>query len=211
MSLPTNKDIKSVSYNGVTIPIQHKLQDKTVTPTESSQSVTADSGYDGLGTVTVNAISSSYVGSGITRRSSSDLTASGATVSVPSGYYASSASKSVSTTSHPNPTATINTSTGVVTASHTQTAGYVSAGTTTGTLSLSTQAAKTVTPSTSAQTAVAAGKYTTGAVTVAAIPHQKSDSGNVTLTSSSATKSYDAGYYANAHGATVPVYDGTVS
>ena len=36
------------------------------------------------------------------------------------------------------------------------------------TLQLSKQAAKTVTPSTSAQTAVAAGKYTTGAVKVAA-------------------------------------------
>ena len=39
-----------------------------------------------------------------------------------------------------------------------------------GTYQLSTQAATTITPSASSQTAVAAGKYTLGAVTVAAIP-----------------------------------------
>lgn len=106
----------------------------------------------------------------IVSKASTDLTVSGATVTAPAGFYSAAASKSVATTTHPNPTASINSSTGVVTASHTQTTGYVTGGTTTGTLNLTTQAAKTVTPSTSSQTAVASGVYTTGAITVAAMP-----------------------------------------
>jgi hypothetical protein len=71
---------------------------------------------------------------------------------------------------------------GKITASATQTAGYVSAGTKTGTKQLTVQAAKTVTPTKSSQTAVASGVYTTGAVTIAAIPDEYIDSSDATVT-----------------------------
>lgn len=58
---------------------------------------------------------------------------------------------------------------GKITASATQAAGVVAAGTKSATKQLTVQAAKTVTPSASAQTAVAKGVFTTGIVTVAAV------------------------------------------
>lgn len=61
-------------------------------------------------------------------------------------------------------------SAGLITASATQTAGYVSAGTKSATKQLTTQAAKTVTPTSSSQTAVSSGVYTTGSITVSAVP-----------------------------------------
>ena len=116
----------------------------------------------------INGIGQKITGT-IATKTSSNLTASGATVTVPAGYYASQATKSVSTATQATPSVSVSSS-GLITASATQTAGYVAAGTKSGTKQLTTQAAKTVTPSTSSQTAVASGVYTTGAVTVAAIP-----------------------------------------
>lgn len=134
----TNYETVSVAVPGESPNLQTKT--KTYTPSESTQTetVTPDSGYDGLDEVgiTVNAISSTYVGSGITRRSSSDLTASGATVTVPSGYYSAQASKAVSSGSAGTPTASkgsVSNHSISVTPSVTNTTGYITGGTKTGT------------------------------------------------------------------------------
>lgn len=95
-----------------------KLQSKSATPSETAQTIKPDSTFDGLSQVSVGAISSTYVGSGVTR-----------------------------------------------------------------------QAAKSVTPTKSSQTAVASGVYTTGVVTVGAIPSDYIiPSGSQTLTEN---KTYD--------------------
>lgn len=192
-------DIKTaIEAKGVTVPSSAKIdvfddyiaqiptggsyQSKTVSPTESSQTVSPDSGYDALSSVTVNAISNTYVGSGIARKSSSDLTASGATVTVPAGYYSSQATKSVSNGSATAPasisgsSATVSTGTNTLTLTKTVrvtpsvSAGYVSAGTAGNssvslTASVATKAAATITPGTSNQT-IASGTYLTGTQTI---------------------------------------------
>ena len=131
----------------------------------------------------------------IATKTSSNLTASGATVTVPAGYYASNATKSVATATQATPSVSIDAN-GKITASATQTAGYVTAGTKSGTKQMTTQAAKTITPSTSSQTAVAKNVYTTGVVTVAAIPSfYIVPSGTKTITTNG---TYDVKSYASA-------------
>ena len=294
----------------------------SVTPSESAQTLDTD-GLLMTDDVNVSAIPSDYVGSDVPRHDSSDLVTSGATVSVPAGYYAENASKSIQnatvksgTNVTVNPTLSVNYDTGEITASVSKTqsvnvvteAGYApvtshnvvmsgsaatqlithdssdltvsgntvtapdgyypnpasktipdavanqvtmsvspqtptvnssglvtaSVGTTQGeiapftsegyvgtnykiqykrtggskTLQLDTQAAATITPTESEQTAVASGKYTTGAVKVGAISSDYVGSGVTRNDSSDLSVSGDtvtapAGYYENAASATV--------
>ena len=148
----------------------------------------------------------------ISTMTSSDLTASGATVTAPAGYYASSASKSVSSGSAATPATTITanpsisvSSGGLITASvsasqsvtPTVSAGYVSSGTA-GTVSVSgsntsqltTQAAQTITTTKSAQT-IASGKYLTGTQTIAAIPAAYQDVTGVTASAADVVSGKD--------------------
>lgn len=215
------------SYVAPSLNIQSKSE--TYTPTESIQTdtITPDNSYAGLSSVniTINAIDSSYVGSAIARKSNSDLTASGPTVTAPAGYYSSNATANVAagavavptTAITANPTVSVSAA-GLVTASvsksqnvsPTITAGYVSTGAAgamnvsgSSTLQLTTQAAATITPSESQQTAVSSGKYTTGNVVVAAISADYIGSGvsrksSVDLTASGSVVTVPAGYYASA-------------
>ena len=194
----------------------------TISPTESEQTAVTSGKYT-TGDIKVGAIPSSYVGSGITRRDGDDLSASGATVSVPRGYYAESASKSVASGSASTPATTITanpsisvSSSGLITSTTSATKsvtpevseGYVSSGTAgtitvsgSNTSQLSTQAGTTVTPTESEQTAVTSGKYTTGAVKVGAISSTYVGTGvtrrdSDDLSASGATVTAPSGYYA---------------
>lgn len=63
------------------------LQSKTVSPSESAQTIKADNGYDGLSQVTVNAVSRTYVGSGVTKKSAATYTPGTSDQSIASGQY----------------------------------------------------------------------------------------------------------------------------
>ena len=142
---------------------------------------TLDNGAKMLSGNTAYANGTKYTGS-ITTKSGSDLTASGDTVTVPAGYYASQATKAVSAGSATGPSTVSGSSASVSTGTNTLTltksisitpvvsAGYVSSGTAANasvslTASVTTKGATTWTPTTSDQS-IASGTYLTGAQTI---------------------------------------------
>lgn len=119
----------------------------------------------------------------IPSKSSSDLTASGATVTVPAGHYAEQATKSIANGTVTAPStisgtsASVSTGTNTLTLSKTvsvtpnvTTSGYISSGTAGNasvslTASVTTKGAATITPGTSNQE-IASGTYLTGKQTI---------------------------------------------
>ena len=132
--------------------VQITMQEKSVTPSTSAQTVTPDSGKV-LSKVSVGAVA--------------PVTQATPSISVSSG--------------------------GLITASATQGAGYVAAGTKSATKQLTTKGATTITPTSSVQTAVAAGTYCTGDILVAASTGKQVYKGTVTRTGSPTNFVIDTG------------------
>lgn len=133
----------------------------------------------------------------IETKDSSDLQVSGSNIILPAGYYKEQVSKSVATTSHPDPTISFDTSTGKITASHTQTEGYVEAGTTTAEQTLTTKSSSDLTTSGATVTAPA-GYYPAAVSKAVATVTQATPSISVSssgLITASSTQS--AGYVAS--------------
>lgn len=174
--------IRTTEYDDVPaieVPIKNSQQKALFIDTSDA---TMTSGAQSLNGVTSYANGVKVTGN-IPSKSSIDLTASGATVTVPAGHYASQATKSVASGSVTAPSTITGTSAAVSTGTNTltlsksvsvtpevTTEGYVSSGTAGNanvslTASVPTKAAATITPGTTDQE-IASGTYLTGKQTI---------------------------------------------
>lgn len=176
---------QTVVINGVTysnVPsVEIPLSTSGTAEFYDTSDATLDSGDKLLAGNTAYADGVKYTGT-IATKTGTDITASGDTVTVPAGYYATQNTKAVATGSATAPatisgsSATVTTGTNTITLSKSVsvtpqvTAGYVSAGTAGNssvslTAAVTTKAAATITPTTSNQE-IAANTYLTGKQTI---------------------------------------------
>lgn len=205
----TNIDVKNYSTVSVAVPATTpNLQAKTgINPTTSSQTITADSGYDGLQSVQINAMPTmslpttlaTSAASGYTRVATVDRNTATRYINIPAGYHSGNEYYQISAVANGSvtapssisgTTATVSTGTNSLTLTKTisvtpnvTTAGYISSGTAGNasvslTASVTTKAAATYRASTSAQT-IAAGTYLTGAQTIAAVSQTNLSAANI--------------------------------
>jgi len=174
--------IRNVNYDDVpfvSIPIQNSENEARFDDTSDA---TLTSGSQMLDGVTAYSQGTKVTGS-IPTKTSSNLSASGATVTVPSGYYATQATKNVASGTATAPAsisgtgASVSTGTNTLTLSKTisvtpsiSTAGYISSGTAGNssvslTASVTTKGSTTYTPGTTNQE-IAAGTYLTAKQTI---------------------------------------------
>lgn len=170
-----------------------------INPSTSTQTITPDSGYDALSSVQINAMpsltlptsASASATSGYTSKATISRSTSDQYINIGTGYNAAGAYYKVNATPNGSVTApssisgtsaTVSTGTNTLTLTKTvsvtpnvTTAGYISSGTAGNasvslTASVTTQAAKTIHPSTTDQS-IAASRYLTGAQTIKAVTH----------------------------------------
>ena len=174
----------------------------TITPTESEQ-IAVSSYYYAKGSIKVAGISSNYVGTNVSRMSSSNLTFTTGTgvFTAPKGYYSANATYTLTPKTSAN--IAFNSGTGVFTVS----SGYYSSNPT---LALSTRTGTTITPiSTGSQIAISSGYFATGSVYVGAIPStyvQPTGTLNITSNGTFDVKSYASASVSVASGEYYGIY-----
>lgn len=152
--------------------LEYVFQSKTVTPTESEQVIFPDNDYNGLSEVTVKAISSTYVGSGVIRQAGKTIIPSSSEqVAVEAGVYTTgqikvAAAPSGTDISDATLTSGAQMLDGVI--------GYGAQGKVIGTIP--SKQAEIYTPEETEQT-ISAGQYLAGEQTIAAIPSDYVGSG----------------------------------